>query len=294
MFLTNPLARPELVSHRYEHWRVLAEALGAGAAGPRQRSVLRTIPQKGKSWCIPARASRFGCGRWIITARLVERLRQQHFRVQVACDPDQQKWWAAAGETAWRRPEHVTELMGLIDRAGVVYRQRFRTGAPGRLLRGAHIHDLRSAVAFLLRTAAPAGRMDRGQALSLQTLFRLLPVCGAPLLVGPGSGDRLVAGREICSSPSRRAGASPNPRPLPPGLPHTEETEVHPGVLPVLMRGGEENSVARIATHLELAGNEVFRFWRASEEWRAAPSPTCGSKCRWRGTIKACWGACGS
>ena len=40
-----------------------------------------------------------------------------------------------------------------------------------------------------------------------------------------------------------------------------------------MMRGGEENSVARIASHLELSGHEVFRFWRASEEWTGKEKP---------------------
>jgi glycosyltransferase involved in cell wall biosynthesis len=40
-----------------------------------------------------------------------------------------------------------------------------------------------------------------------------------------------------------------------------------------LMPGGEENSVARIASHLELAGHQVVRFWRASEEWHGPKGP---------------------
>lgn len=41
-----------------------------------------------------------------------------------------------------------------------------------------------------------------------------------------------------------------------------------------LHAGGEENSVARIARHLELGGHEVERFWRASAEWQGpAPPP---------------------
>ncbi len=44
-----------------------------------------------------------------------------------------------------------------------------------------------------------------------------------------------------------------------------------------LQPGGEENSVARIAAHLELAGHEVIRFWRASEEWTSPSAPP-----RWR------------
>ena len=41
-----------------------------------------------------------------------------------------------------------------------------------------------------------------------------------------------------------------------------------------LAPGGEEKSVARIAAHLELGGHQVFRFWRASQEWTAANAPS--------------------
>jgi glycosyltransferase involved in cell wall biosynthesis len=40
-----------------------------------------------------------------------------------------------------------------------------------------------------------------------------------------------------------------------------------------LMPGGEECSVARIASHLELAGHHVTRFWRATEEWQRLDAP---------------------
>jgi glycosyltransferase involved in cell wall biosynthesis len=40
-----------------------------------------------------------------------------------------------------------------------------------------------------------------------------------------------------------------------------------------LQRGGEEASVARIASHLERAGHRVTRFWRASEEWSGPHAP---------------------
>ncbi|MEM7013284.1 MAG: glycosyltransferase family 4 protein [Verrucomicrobiota bacterium] len=41
--------------------------------------------------------------------------------------------------------------------------------------------------------------------------------------------------------------------------------------------GGEENSVARIANHLELGRHDVERFWRSSEEWKGEGAPS-----RWR------------
>ena len=50
---------------------------------------------------------------------LVARLRQAGYRVQVACDPDQQPWWLEAGEKHLVAPRTVTELFALVDRAGV-------------------------------------------------------------------------------------------------------------------------------------------------------------------------------
>ena len=40
-----------------------------------------------------------------------------------------------------------------------------------------------------------------------------------------------------------------------------------------LKPGGEENSVVRIAAHLEKGGHEVVRFWRASDEWTRPDGP---------------------
>ncbi len=44
-----------------------------------------------------------------------------------------------------------------------------------------------------------------------------------------------------------------------------------------LQPGGEENSVRRIALHLEQGGHRVERFWRASDEWKGPGAPP-----RWR------------
>jgi glycosyltransferase involved in cell wall biosynthesis len=40
-----------------------------------------------------------------------------------------------------------------------------------------------------------------------------------------------------------------------------------------LNAGGEENSVNRIARHLEVGGHEVKRFWRSSNEWTSRNAP---------------------
>lgn len=51
--------------------------------------------------------------------KLVARLRQQQYGVEVACDPDQRDWWLQAGEAGVATPRTVTELLALIDRASV-------------------------------------------------------------------------------------------------------------------------------------------------------------------------------
>jgi glycosyltransferase involved in cell wall biosynthesis len=50
--------------------------------------------------------------------------------------------------------------------------------------------------------------------------------------------------------------------------------------------GGEESSVRRIASHLEIAGHRVIRFWRSSDEWKmpGAPSRFQQPFCMWHNT----------
>jgi len=43
---------------------------------------------------------------------------------------------------------------------------------------------------------------------------------------------------------------------------------------PYLKSGGEESSATRIATHLELGGHTVVRFWRSSREWSGPGAPS--------------------
>jgi heptosyltransferase-2 len=49
---------------------------------------------------------------------LINRLRQNHYQVQVACDPDQTSWWLGAGEKNLVTPRTVSELLAVVDRAG--------------------------------------------------------------------------------------------------------------------------------------------------------------------------------
>jgi ADP-heptose:LPS heptosyltransferase len=116
--LTQPLARTEPQAHHYESWRVMAQALGFTVPA---RDAL-VLPQSRPDGEILLHT---GAGQpvrvWPLEHyhKLVARLRQQKYRVQVACDPDQGDWWVAAGEKNLAVPRTVTELFVLVDRAGV-------------------------------------------------------------------------------------------------------------------------------------------------------------------------------
>jgi heptosyltransferase-2 len=117
MFLTDPQQKPNPGDHRYEYWRTLGRALSLG------------LPDRG-GFALPT--SRWqdeilvhtGAGQpirvWPLDRykNLVARLRADYSRVTVACDPDQRDWWLQAGEKDVATPRTVSELFGLIDRAG--------------------------------------------------------------------------------------------------------------------------------------------------------------------------------
>lgn len=116
-FLTDPLARPAPTAHRYENWRVLANALGM--ALPPRGEVNRELSPRGINVLVHT-----GAGQpvriWPLPRyhHLVARLREQGYRVQVACDPDQREWWLLAGEREIVTPPTVQSLMEVIDQAG--------------------------------------------------------------------------------------------------------------------------------------------------------------------------------
>jgi len=115
--LAHALTRPDAQGHRYESWRIMARTLGfelparEGLALPHAHPDGEILVHTGAGQ--PVRV-------WPLESyrRLVARLRQKHYRVHVACDPDQQQWWLAAGERNLAVPATVAELFTLADRAG--------------------------------------------------------------------------------------------------------------------------------------------------------------------------------
>jgi heptosyltransferase-2 len=117
IFLTRPLPRPLPEAHRYEHWRVIADALGIEL--PEREKILLPHPPAHREILVHT-----GAGQpvrvWPLQRyqQLIAQLRAGNYRVQVACDPDQEHWWRAAGETNLAVPHTVGELLALSDRAG--------------------------------------------------------------------------------------------------------------------------------------------------------------------------------
>lgn len=115
--LGQALARPEPQAHRYDHWRVMARALGFEV--PAREALVLPQLRRGVEVLVHS-----GAGQpvrvWPLEYyyKLVARLRQQNYHVQVACDPDQQDWWVAAGEKNLAVSRTVAELFALADRAG--------------------------------------------------------------------------------------------------------------------------------------------------------------------------------
>jgi ADP-heptose:LPS heptosyltransferase len=117
IFLTQPVARPEPQTHRYESWLVAGKALGIEL--PPREKIIQPASRGGRTMLIHS-----GAGQpvrvWPLKRyhQLAARLRAKAFSVQVACDPDQREWWLQAGEAGVTTPATVTELIALMDGAG--------------------------------------------------------------------------------------------------------------------------------------------------------------------------------
>jgi heptosyltransferase-2 len=116
-YLTQDLARPEPLAHRYEYWRVAGAALGLELP-PRAEifAVTGALPPV----VLIHTGARLPLRVWPLEnfRELAARLRQNNFTVQIACDADQLGWWRAHGENAVC-PQNVTELLDCLRAAGV-------------------------------------------------------------------------------------------------------------------------------------------------------------------------------
>jgi len=116
LFLSKPLTRVDPSAHRYENWRILAPALGFELP-PREKLAL---PRSRPDGILVHTGAGQPVRVWPLERyrNLVQRLRQQNYRVKLACDPDQYNWWVEAGEKEVAVPHTVSELLALIEGCG--------------------------------------------------------------------------------------------------------------------------------------------------------------------------------
>ena len=116
IFLTDPLRFPEPPAHRYSHWQMLAKALGFDL--PAHHVAVKE--SNGQPIVVIHTGASQPVKVWPLDrySRLVGRLRQQGYRVQVLCDPNQLVYWRETGEPAVA-PGNLTELCGFLERAAI-------------------------------------------------------------------------------------------------------------------------------------------------------------------------------
>ena len=118
IFLTNPLALPDPLAHRYDNWRMLGQALGLKM--PTRENISVPPMDEGRTCDVLIHTGAAQKVRiWPLDnyRKLVDHLRQKQFRVRVACDPEQRDWWLQNGESAVATPQTVTELLAAVNQS---------------------------------------------------------------------------------------------------------------------------------------------------------------------------------
>jgi len=118
IFLTHPLASPDRKEYRYEDWRIAARALDFELE-PRDK--LRFPPRPTSRLVLlhtgAAQAVRvWPLERYLLLAR---KLRALGYPVRIVCDPGQAAWWKNAGEQEVAAPQSMSQLLKVLDDAGV-------------------------------------------------------------------------------------------------------------------------------------------------------------------------------
>jgi len=116
LFLTERLSLPGPGAHRYDNWRVLGRQMGIELP---TRDQMVPSAQESETILIHTGAAQ-PIRVWPLERyqMLAAQLRQDHYSVQIACDPAQRQWWISQGENI-RVPASLSELMALIDGAGL-------------------------------------------------------------------------------------------------------------------------------------------------------------------------------
>jgi len=119
ILLTDSLIRPDPGAHRYENWRSLGQAVGLELPLREHIRVPRALSSKTREILVHTGAAQ-PVRVWPLEnyQKLVGRLRQKQYRVQIICDPGQRDWWLRQGELAVAAPNTITQLLALVNHAG--------------------------------------------------------------------------------------------------------------------------------------------------------------------------------
>lgn len=118
LFLTHPIQQTDPAEHRYENWRIIAQALNLELE---PRSKIHFPPPTGRRTILLHTGAAQPVRVWPLERyhRIVQRLRAQGRTVQVVCNSDQRDWWFSAGEAGVAAPQTIAELLALMDKCGV-------------------------------------------------------------------------------------------------------------------------------------------------------------------------------
>ncbi|MGC9944530.1 MAG: glycosyltransferase family 9 protein [Verrucomicrobiota bacterium] len=115
--LTRSLQRPAAASHHGEFWNIAGRVLGLDLVAGREAHPPHRSPE---CFALVHSGARLPVRVWPLEKfhDLAARLRDMNVPVQIACDTDQLAWWQSRGEQPVC-PRNVTELLALMDRAGI-------------------------------------------------------------------------------------------------------------------------------------------------------------------------------
>jgi ADP-heptose:LPS heptosyltransferase len=114
VFLTQPLTADYPKAHRYEYWRIIAQALDLNLE--KQDKIY--FPARHQTGLIIVHTGAAQAVRvWPLKHyfEMVRRLRARGHAVRIICNPDQAAWWQASGEKDAMAPRSIRELIAILD-----------------------------------------------------------------------------------------------------------------------------------------------------------------------------------
>jgi len=118
IFLTHPLVVADHQEHRYENWRIIAQALNLNLE---KRDKIHFPPRPASRTILIHTGAAQPVRVWPVERylQLVKKLRARGHAVRVLCNPEQLAWWQNAGEKEVVSPKSISELLAILDAAAL-------------------------------------------------------------------------------------------------------------------------------------------------------------------------------